>query len=189
MADQIEMSSAEGSAPKIPKRIEQIEMTTAEGPAQNIFHQNFNFFGKPVPLKTTFSFNTDQAKLTPANNMKNIPTKSSTSTATTSITNSAMMKDVSSRDVPEVNTTWTPFNTAMAISKDRESTFISWPRQIVQKPSEFVPSGFYYTDHGDVVQCFFCGIYLKHWSRTDRVDLEHRKHSPECKFQLILRRM
>ena len=178
MADQIEMSSAEGPAPKIPKRIEQIEMTTAEGPAQNIFRQNFNFFGKPVPLKTTFSFNTDQAKLTQPNNMKNIPTKSSTSTATTSITNSTMVKDV--------NTTWTPFNTAMAISKDRESTFISWPRQIVQKPSEFVPSGFYYTGRGDVVQCFFCGIYLKHWSRTDRVDLKHRKHLPEYKFQLML---
>ena len=184
MADQIEMSNAEGPAPKIPKRIEQIEMTTAEGPAQNIFHQNFNFFEKPVPLKTTFSFNTDQAKITPANNMKNIPTKSSTS-----IINSPMMKDVTSRDVPEVNTTWTPFNTAMAISKDRENTFISWPKQIVRKPSEFVPSGFYYTGRGDVVQCFFCGIYLKHWSRTDRVDLEHRKHSPECKFQLMLRRM
>ena len=41
MADQIEMSSAEGPA---PKRIEQIEMTTAEGPGQNIFGQNFNFF-------------------------------------------------------------------------------------------------------------------------------------------------
>ena len=48
MADQIEMSSAEGPAPKIPKRIEQIKMTTAEGSAQNIFRQNFNFFGKPV---------------------------------------------------------------------------------------------------------------------------------------------
>ena len=121
MADQIKMSSAEGPAPKTPKRIEQIEMTTAEGPAQNIFRQNFNIFGKPVPLKTTFSFNTDQAKLTPANNMKNIPTKSSTSTVTISITNSATMKDVTSRDVPEVNKTWTPFNTAMAISKDRET--------------------------------------------------------------------
>ena len=54
MADQIKISSVEGPAPKIPKRIEQIEMTTAEGPAQNIFRQNFNFFGKPVPLKTTF---------------------------------------------------------------------------------------------------------------------------------------
>ena len=187
MADQIEMSSAEGPAPKIPKIIEQIEMTTAEGPAQNIFCQNFNFFGKPVPLKTTFSFNTDQAKLTPANNMKNIPTKSSTSTVNTSISNSPMMKDVTSRDVSEVNTTWTHFNTAMAISKDRENTFISWPRQIVQKPSEFIPSGFYYTGHGDVVQCFFCGICLKHWSCTNRVDLKHRKHLPECKFQLMLR--
>ena len=165
--------------PPGPKRIEQIEMTTADGLGQNIFHQNVNFFGKLFPMKTTFSFN----------NVKNIPMKSSTSTATTSVINSAMMKNVTSRDVPEVNTSWTPFNTSMAISKDRENTFISWPKQIVQKPSELVPSGFYYTGRGDVVQCFFCGISLKHWSRTDRVDIEHRKHSPQCKFQLMLRRM
>ena len=176
MADQIKMSTAE---PPGPKRIEQIEMTTADGLGQNIFRQNFNFFGKPVPMKTTFSFN----------NVKNIPTKSSTSTATTSVINSAMMKNVTSRDVPEVNTSWTPFNTSMAISKDRENTFISWPKQIVQKPSELVPSGFYYMGCGDVVQCFFCGISLKHWSHTDRVDIEHRKHSPQCKFQLMLRGM
>ena len=37
MADQIEMSSAEGIEPKILKTSDQIEMTTAEGPAQNIF--------------------------------------------------------------------------------------------------------------------------------------------------------
>lgn len=145
---------------------DQIEMSTAETPAANIFRQNFNFFGKSVPMKT-FSFNTDESK----NTMNGT-------------------RDVLEIKVPvEVNKTWTPFNIRMAIPKDRENTFISWPRQIVQKASDFVPSGFYYTGRGDVVQCFFCGISLKHWSRTDRVEVEHRKHSPECKFHLMHRRI
>ena len=184
MADQIEMSSTEGIVPKIPKTSDQIEMTTAEGPAQNIFRQNFNFFGKPVPMKTTFSFSTGLPKITPPKS--NTETSNSGSSTVGKIDN---MRDVTSTDVAHVNTTWTPFNTSMAMSKDRENSFISWPRQIVQKPSEFVPSGFYYTGRGDVVQCFFCGLYLKHWSRTDRVDFEHRKYSPECKFQVMLHRI
>ena len=184
MADQIEMSSTEGIVPKIPKTSDQIEMTTAEGSAQNIFCQNFNFFGKPVPMKTTFSFNTGPPKITPPKS--NTETCNSGSSTVGKIDN---MRDVTSTDVAHVNTTWTPFNTSMAMSKDRENSFISWPRQIVQKPSEFVPSGFYYTGRGDVVQCFFCGLYLKHWSCTDRVDFEHRKYSPECKFQVMLRRI
>ena len=156
------------------KMADQIEMSTAEGPAQNIFLQNFNFFGRtPIPMKTTFSFATPA---TPSIGRSN--------------TNSDQGKDATgsgnSKDSIGVNTTWTPYNTSMAIAKERENSFITWPRQIVQKASDFVPSGFYYTGHGDLVQCFFCGLFLKHWSHTDRVDVEHRKYSPECKFQLLM---
>ena len=70
----------------------------------------------------------------------------------------------------------------MANSTDRAVTFNSWPRQIVQKPGEMASSGFYYTGRGDVVQCFYCSIHLKHWEQTDRPDVEHKRHSPECKF-------
>ena len=148
----------------LSKMADQIEMSTANAPdnvpAQNIFRTNINFMGKPIPVNTILTFNTNQ----PRNNN-------------------------AGTDLPvKVNTTWTPFNISMAMAKDRENTFISWPKQMVQKPMEMVSSGFYYTGCGDVVQCFFCGICLKHWSRTDTVNVEHRKHSPECKFNVMLRR-
>ena len=42
----------------------------------------------------------------------------------------------------------------MALATEREKSFITWPRQISQRASDFVPSGFYYTGRGDSVQCF-----------------------------------
>ena len=153
----------------LSKMADQIEMTTAEGSRQNVFHSSFAVFGKtPVTTKKTFSFNIGPPKV---DNTK------------------SEGKDVTRNrlDEEEGNKTWIPHNTSMAMAKDRENSFITWPRQITQKASDFVPSGFYYTGRGDVVQCFFCGIALKHWSRNDSVNLEHRKHSPECKFQLMIR--
>ena len=43
---------------KLSKMADQIEMTTAEGPRQNLFHSSFHVFGKtPVATPKTFSFN------------------------------------------------------------------------------------------------------------------------------------
>ena len=109
----------------IRKMAHQIEMSTAEAPAVNVFRQNVNFFGKSIPVKTTFTFGTSQQN-----------------------------SDVGKRN-PEVNITSTPYNEHMAIPVSRGETFITWPKQIAQKPSEMVASGFYYTGRGDVVQCFY----------------------------------
>ena len=84
---------------------DQIEMSTANtpanAPAQNIFRTNINFMGKPIPVNTILTFNTSQ----PKNNN-------------------------AGTDLPvKVNSSWTPFNTSMAMAKDRENTFISWPKQ------------------------------------------------------------
>ena len=86
------------------KMADQIEMSTAEGPAQNIFRQNFNFFGRtPIPTKTTFSFVT-------------LATPSiGTNGKGRSNTNSDQGKDDTgsgnSKDHVGVNTTWTLYNT------------------------------------------------------------------------------
>ena len=45
-----------------------------------------------------------------------------------------------------------------------------------------IASGFYYTGYGDRVTCFHCGIILRNREQADDVDLEHKKHSPDCKF-------
>ena len=154
--------------------VEQIEMSTAEAPAQNAFCQTFNFFGRAIPMRSTFTFGSIQ------------PTINRNDEKTNNSSNSKG-NDVITRKV-EVNTTWMPYNEAMANSSDRAATFLPWPRQIIQKPDQMVSSGFYYTGHGDVVQCFYCGISLKHWSCTDTVDVEHQRHSPSCKFLVTVHR-
>ena len=152
---------------KTSKMADQIEMSTAESTGHNFFRQNVNFFGKAIPVKTTFTFSTTQQNAQP-NPQNSVGTDHKTK-------------------LVQVNTTWTPYMTSMAKSSDRANTFISWPRQMVQKPSQLVASGFFYTGRGDVVQCFFCSIHLKHWETSDRVDVEHRKHSPDCKFHVMNR--
>ena len=141
----------------------QIEMSTAEAPAVNVFRQNVNFFGKSIPLKTTFTFGTAQQN----SNMSNA--------------SSTRNSDAGKRN-PEVNTSWTPYNELMASPVNRGETFITWPKQIAQKPAEMVASGFYYTGCGDVVQCFYYGIFPKHWTPTDVAESEHAKHAPQCKY-------
>ena len=49
-----------------------------------------------------------------------------------------------------------------------------------------IQSGFYYTGCGDRVTCFHCGITLRNWEHADNVDMEHKKHSPECKYLQML---
>ena len=79
------------------------------------------------------------------------------------------------------NSSWTPFNLTMAPINKRVNSFENkWPKQLTQRPNQMVASGC-----GDTVTCFHCGITLRNWERTDDVDMEHKKHSPDCKFLLM----
>ena len=164
----------------INKMADQIEMSTAEGlvPA-NVFRQTINFFGRTVPMKTTYTFGHVQPNI-------NSNTSNASSNGNSSSSKSNSTTNVGKR-YPVVNTTWMPYNEQMGSSENRCNSFITWPRQIAQKPSEMVTSGFYYTGHGDVVQCFYCGMSLKHWECTDVVDDEHQKYAPECKYITMVR--
>ena len=74
----------------------------------------------------------------------------------------------------------------MAPIQKRAITFENkWPNQLNQCPLQMIASGFYYTGCGDRVTCFHCGITLRNWEHADDVDMEHKKHSPECKYLLI----
>jgi len=64
----------------------------------------------------------------------------------------------------------------------REQSFTNWPPQLVQKPEELIQNGFFYTDIGDRVTCFYCGVTLKQWNKDDKVDTEHLKWEPNCLF-------
>ena len=162
----------------IKKMAHQIEMSTADAPAQNVFHQTINLFGRPIPSKTTFSFG--NAAKQNGNPPAPTPATATSQKETVNADNNFCLP-------VQVNTTWTPFNVDMANSTDRSHTFITWPKQMSQKRHEMVTPGFYYTGRGDVVQCFHCGLALKHWDSTDCVDAEHRKYAADCKFLLMVR--
>ena len=162
----------------IKKMAHQIEMSTDDAPAQNVFHQTINLFGRPIPSKTTFSF---------GNAARQNPPAPAPATATSEKGPVNGNNNNNFRLPVKVNTTWTPFNVEMANSTDRSHTFITWPKQMSQKRHEMVSSGFYYTGRGDVVQCFHCGLALKHWDSTDCVHAEHRKYAADCKFLLMVR--
>ena len=88
------------------------------------------------------------------------------------------------------NSSWTPFNLMMAPIQKQANTFVNkWPNQLTQHPVQMIASGFYYTGYGDRVTCFHCGIILHNWEQADDVDLEHKKHSPDCKFLLMCRQV
>ena len=86
------------------------------------------------------------------------------------------------------NLSWTPFNLIMTLINKRVITFENkWPKQLTQHPQQLAASGFYYTGCGDRVTCFHCGITLCNWECADYIDMEHKKHSPDCKYLLMCR--
>lgn len=47
---------------------------------------------------------------------------------------------------------------------------------------DLVNSGFYYAGKEDRVICFYCGLGLWEWGKTDNVNDEHLKYSSKCIF-------
>ena len=82
---------------------------------------------------------------------------------------------------------WGPFNTSMVKYRIRINSFKRWPIQMKQCPIDLARSGFYYTEIGDILNCFHCGISLSKWESTDLPDNEHKKHSPNCKYLYMAR--
>jgi hypothetical protein len=41
------------------------------------------------------------------------------------------------------------------------------------EPKQLAAAGFYFTNHSDLVRCFFCGVEMGHWEEGDDVLKEH----------------
>jgi len=61
-------------------------------------------------------------------------------------------------------------------------TFASWPRQMEPDKTALARCGFVYAGEGDKVICFFCGLKMEQWDRTDNPWKEHFKASPNCDY-------
>ena len=51
-----------------------------------------------------------------------------------------------------------------------------WPSALPAKPADLAKAGFYFSQYGDSVVCFLCGLELSQWQVNDNPDSEHRRH-------------
>ena len=81
---------------------------------------------------------------------------------------------------------WVPFSVEYFTYEKRLSSFLIWPKQMIQKKEDMAQAGFYYLGQSDIVYCFHCGISLHNWKPTDDPFVEHNKHSPKCPYLLMI---
>ena len=63
----------------------------------------------------------------------------------------------------------------------RKQTFATWPKHIPITSDELADAGLFYLGVGDIVQCAFCLLELRHWSKDDMAWSRHQRKSPNCK--------
>ncbi|KAK3107492.1 hypothetical protein FSP39_015767 [Pinctada imbricata] len=70
---------------------------------------------------------------------------------------------------------------------ERLASFKDWPKYL-KGPSkrDLARAGFVYTNVGDKVTCFWCGMTFKNWEPFDDAYKEHLKWSKDCTFAKIL---
>lgn len=68
--------------------------------------------------------------------------------------------------------------------RERLNTFTNCNQIKNSRKKELAASGFYFIRAPDVVICHFCKLILSIWLPEHKVDEEHLKWSPTCKFLL-----
>ncbi|KAL4083949.1 hypothetical protein QTP88_029265 [Uroleucon formosanum] len=64
-------------------------------------------------------------------------------------------------------------------------SYNSYPTTSFQNKYSLSESGFRYSGIGDIVECFFCGLVLKKWTKDEIPWVEHAKWNPKCIFVLL----
>ena len=80
--------------------------------------------------------------------------------------------------------------TMAQINKTVNSFEKKWPKLLI--PMDLIKwllQGFTIQVMEILLISFLCGITICNWEHTDDVDLEHKKHSPDCKFLLMCRQV
>lgn len=66
--------------------------------------------------------------------------------------------------------------------KQRVNSFTWWPHQLAQKNINLAHAGFFYSNMGDKVTCFACGVKLYGWNIRDDPWIEHYKYARHCVY-------
>lgn len=68
----------------------------------------------------------------------------------------------------------------------RVRSFDTWPRSLSSLIDPLISNGFFYSGRSDTVICFYCGIRLNDWDKSDDPAIEHAKHKGDCEFLLLI---
>lgn len=79
-----------------------------------------------------------------------------------------------------------PVHQNMMYFISRIKSYGNWPEQLKQKPEDLARNGFFYSDIGDRVTCFYCNITLKQWAVEDDIETEHVIWEPNCLFAKMI---
>ncbi|CAG2197152.1 BIRC7_8 [Mytilus edulis] len=67
----------------------------------------------------------------------------------------------------------------------RRATYKNWPPNLdFLHPLDLSECGFFYSNFGDCVRCFHCGIGLRNWESDDNPWVEHARWSRKCPYLL-----
>ncbi|XP_065213437.1 E3 ubiquitin-protein ligase XIAP-like [Planococcus citri] len=66
--------------------------------------------------------------------------------------------------------------------EERLKSFEKWPTPELKTPLELARTGFFYSGHEDLVQCFSCGGGLSNWKIGLDAAFEHAKYYPTCGY-------
>lgn len=66
--------------------------------------------------------------------------------------------------------------------QDRLTTYKKWPKQMHQDMYTLAAAGLFYTQVGDICECFSCGVRLSQWELFESALAEHNKWSKDCLF-------
>lgn len=64
---------------------------------------------------------------------------------------------------------------------DRLKTFVNLNIDIAKR-RQFARSGFFYTNHGGNIKCYFCALDMNAFTAPLNIELEHQSLSPSCVF-------
>nr|DBA13161.1 TPA: Inhibitor of Apoptosis protein [Oryctes rhinoceros nudivirus] len=78
---------------------------------------------------------------------------------------------------------------AFALLHERLKSFANWPIALIQKPKVMADAGFYYTNHGDQVVCFSCGLGMHRWLPEDDPWEKHAEYNirDKCSYLYMMR--
>jgi len=74
-----------------------------------------------------------------------------------------------------------------AVESRRLRSFDDWPKSMRQNPKELSDAGFFYTQRGDRVRCFSCGLGLRDWEEKDVPWEQQVMWSSECEYLKLVK--